>query len=132
QVFCEREFLSEENALKVIAPKTLAAREEMSHHVQASDSLEPLPVCQACTLRPPCQHIFEQVWEESLQGAKGGKGDGEKDFVDCQDFVKRGACRSFNERGRCSNHHPLDAHVLEVPKPRCPQVRDFRSRPLPC
>ncbi|CAN0360994.1 unnamed protein product, partial [Ectocarpus sp. 8 AP-2014] len=42
KVFCEREFLSEENALKVIAPKTLAAREEMSHHVQASDSLEPL------------------------------------------------------------------------------------------
>ncbi|CAN0025427.1 unnamed protein product [Ectocarpus fasciculatus] len=145
QVFCEKEFLSEENALKVIAPKTLAAREEMSHHVQASDSLEPLGVCQACTLRPPCQHISEQElasrgmrrrmelpqrgWpKESLQGGKPGTGDGEKDSVDCQGFVKRGACRSFNERGRCSNHHPLDAHVVEIPKPRCPQC----TIRLPC
>lgn len=69
--------------------------------------------------------------DESLQGRKGGKGDGEKDFVNCQGFVKRGACSSFNERGRCSNHHPLDAHVVEIPKPRCPQVRVFRSRSLP-
>ncbi|CBJ25950.1 hypothetical protein Esi_0017_0187 [Ectocarpus siliculosus] len=145
KVFCEREFLSEENALKAIAPKTLAAREEMSHHVKASDSLEPLGVCQACTLRPPCQHISEQELasrgmrrrmelpqrrgpQESTQEGKGGKGDGEKDFVDCQDFVMRGACRSFNERGRCSNHHPLDAHVVEVPKPRCPQC----TIRLPC
>ncbi|CAN0548193.1 unnamed protein product, partial [Ectocarpus sp. 12 AP-2014] len=113
--------------------------------MQASDSLEPLAVCQACTLRPPCQHISEQELasrgmrrrmelpqprgaKESLQGGKGGKGDGEKDFVDCQDFVKRGACRSFNERGRCSNHHPLDAHVVEVPKLRCPQC----TIRLPC
>ncbi|CAM9917872.1 unnamed protein product [Ectocarpus sp. 6 AP-2014] len=117
----------------------------MSHHVQASDSLEPLGVCQACTLRPPCQHISEQELasrgmrrrmelpqrggpEESLQGGKGGKGDAEKDFVDCRGFVLRGACRSFNERGRCSNHHPLDAHVVEVPKPRCPQC----TIRLPC
>eukprot|EP00752_Nemacystus_decipiens_P018232 g16360.t1 len=60
EVFCEKQFLSEENTLKVIAPRTLAAREERSHHVQASDALEPLDPCHACTLRPPCQHISEQ------------------------------------------------------------------------
>lgn len=71
QVFCEKDFLSEENTLKVIAPKTLAAREERSHHIRAADALEPLDLCRACTLRPPCQHISEQVrgwvggWVES-------------------------------------------------------------------
>lgn len=60
-MFCEKEFLSEENTLKVIAPRTLAAREERTHHVQAADALEPLSLCRACTLRPPCQHISEQV-----------------------------------------------------------------------
>lgn len=47
--------------------------------------------------------------------------------MDCQGFVRRGACRVFNERGRCSNHHPLDAHVVEVPRPRCPQASDRES-----
>ncbi len=59
----------------------------------------------------------------SPRGGGRGKGNEGAGFVDCQDFVRRGACRVFNERGHCSNHHPLDAHVVEIPRPRCPQVR---------
>lgn len=44
--------------------------------------------------------------------------------LDCQAFVKRGACRVFNEKGRCNYHHPLGVHTVEVPGPRCPQVRN--------
>ena len=43
--------------------------------------------------------------------------------ADCPRFVRRGACLEFNARGRCSYHHPLDAHIVETPRPRCPQVR---------
>lgn len=62
-----------------------------------------------------------------LPGGRGGGGGGggddqEQDCMDCQGFVRRGACRVFNERGRCSNHHPLDVHIVEIPRPRCPQV----------
>lgn len=60
------------------------------------------------------------------KGQRGTEGEG-GDFVDCQGFVRLGACCVFNKRGRCSNHHPLHAHVVEVPRPRCPQVR---TRPL--
>ena len=61
QVFCSKQFVSEVNTLKVIAPSVLVARAEKSRHVQASDALEPLDPCSACTLRPPCQHISEKV-----------------------------------------------------------------------
>ncbi|CAN0165613.1 unnamed protein product [Scytosiphon promiscuus] len=145
QVFCEKEFLSEENTLKVIAPKTLAKREEMSHHVRASAALEPLGLCPACTLRPPCRHISEQELaakglrrrmelpqrrhrETSLLSSERVAGREEDGILDCQDFLRRGACRAFNERGRCSNHHPLDAHIVEIPRPRCPQC----TIRLPC
>lgn len=57
-----------------------------------------------------------------LRGGRGGKGDDGAGCVDCQDFVRRAACRVFNERGHCSNHHPLDAHIVEIPRQRCPQV----------
>ncbi|CAM9588177.1 unnamed protein product [Hapterophycus canaliculatus] len=125
----------------------------MSHHVRASDALEPLGLCPACTLRPPCQHISEQELatrglrrrmelpqrrhREALllpsagvarvakkeQDGRGGNG-----FLDCQGFLRVGACRAFNKRGRCSNHHPLDAHIVEIPRPRCPQCTIH----LPC
>lgn len=65
QVFCSKQFVSEVNTLKVIAPSVLVARAEKSRHVQASDALEPLDPCGACTLRPPCQHISEQVRPKS-------------------------------------------------------------------
>ncbi|CAM9526937.1 unnamed protein product [Pylaiella littoralis] len=123
----------------------------MRHHVQASDALEPLGHCQACTLRPPCRHISEQELASRgiqrrkelpqrrgpgappLPGGRGGGGGGggddqEQDCMDCQGFVRRGACRVFNERGRCSNHHPLDVHIVEIPRPRCPQCTIH----LPC
>lgn len=63
----------------------------------------------------------QRLNEEAL-AAKGGTGNAGADFVDCQGFVRCGACRSFNKLGRCSNHHPLGAHVVEFPRPRCPQV----------
>lgn len=56
--------------------------------------------------------------------SSGGGGDGEQDCIDCQGFVRRGACRMFNEQGRCSNHHPLDVHIVEIPRQRCPQVSE--------
>ena len=51
-----------------------------------------------------------------------GKGDAVP-FIDCPGFMRRGACPEFNQRRRCSHHHPFDAHIVETPKPRCPQVR---------
>lgn len=64
-------------------------------------------------------------------------------FIDCPGFMRRGACPEFNQRRRCSHHHPFDAHIVETPKPRCPQVRfkstlpafqyaDFMHRDSPC
>lgn len=44
-------------------------------------------------------------------------------FIDCPGFMRRGACPEFNQRKRCSHHHPFDVHIVETPKPRCPQVR---------
>lgn len=58
-------------------------------------------------------------------GGQRGTGDEAGGSVDCQRFVQRGSCHAFNERGRCSNHHPLDAHVVEVPRPRCPQASEI-------
>lgn len=75
----------------------------------------------------PQRRPREALLLSSRGGARVGetKGDGrEKDGVlDCHEFLRRGACHAFNDQGRCSNHHPLDAHIVEIPRPRCPQAR---------
>lgn len=55
----------------------------------------------------------------------GGGIDVAGDSTDCERFMKRGACRVFNEFGRCNFHHPLDVHVIEIPPARCPQVPNY-------
>lgn len=65
-----------------------------------------------------------QLPQREIEKALVGRGETKPGggFIICQGFVRRGACRVFNERGRCSNHHPLDVHIVEIPQRRCPQV----------
>lgn len=55
----------------------------------------------------------------------GDRTDVAGDSIDCERFVKQGACRIFNELGRCNFHHPLDVHTVEIPPQRCPQVPNY-------
>lgn len=61
QVFCEKQFLSEINTLKVISPRTLTRRDDSVHRVKAAAALEPLRRCGICTLPPPCTHLPEEA-----------------------------------------------------------------------
>ena len=46
----------------------------------------------------------------------------------CQRFKETGCCKSFNELGRCSLHHPLNIHSIIAVTARCP----ICSLPRPC
>ncbi|CAM9658190.1 unnamed protein product, partial [Discosporangium mesarthrocarpum] len=53
---------------------------------------------------------------------------GEGGSLDCDSFIKTGACKVFNKLGHCSLHHPLSFHVVQTLSARCPQC----TIRLPC
>lgn len=93
--------------------------------VLAQDAL-PRERCDKCTLYPPCQHVSSD--DLARRGLQRRAELPQRDAVPCACFVKTGACRTFNAFGRCSLHHPLEAHTLIQPTQRCMTC----TLPMPC
>jgi hypothetical protein len=91
--------------------------------------LDPLSRCSSCTLPPPCRclhntkgRLVEKAHERREILPKDHK------RAICPHFEKTGCCDNFSIFGHCNYHHPLDIHLIEPFKTRCPVC----TLPLPC
>eukprot|EP00611_Tribonema_gayanum_P020841 TRINITY_DN3893_c0_g1_i1.p1 TRINITY_DN3893_c0_g1~~TRINITY_DN3893_c0_g1_i1.p1 ORF type:complete len:677 (+),score=163.40 TRINITY_DN3893_c0_g1_i1:27-2033(+) len=88
--------------------------------VSALTVLGPLGRCCVCTLPVPCEHETEEALAARAQALRNALPQNAEGSPVCQHFVSRGWCRQYVRVGRCSLHHPLDAHeLLPPPPPRC-------------
>jgi len=117
RVFCARHFVSRENVLRELGRDSkIKSPEICAAAILAGDPK--YNRCPKCTLKPPCSHLtLEKLSELGLQ--RRSELPQRNDAMDCEVFVRTGACRFFNKFGHCSLHHPLNAHTVLKPPLKC-------------
>ena len=128
RVFLRYHFVSYENVCRELAPDRWAKATVLEIDAKAAlGDLTKLPRCPRCTLIPPCRHITEATLAE-WGHARRAELPRRTNALACDCFLKTGACRVFNDLGRCSLHHPPNAHRIKPPPRRCPVC----TLPWPC
>mmetsp|Transcript_13244 Transcript_13244/g.23542 ORF Transcript_13244/g.23542 Transcript_13244/m.23542 type:complete len:522 (-) Transcript_13244:149-1714(-) len=126
QVFMRQQYVSYINVCKEISIEKLEGL--LKARVSDRAALAPAPRCAVCTLPPPCGHAPNRPDDLATRGARRRAELPQRDGMNCQDFLKTGACKVFNRMGHCSLHHPLDKHLIMETIQRCPKC----TLPIPC